>query len=231
MKKQASRKDEQLIRAVEQAPHPKKPETVTITPPNFRTITLALVGTSPLLQLRFSAKAEMLAAQQEGGSTKSKKKRSPKDVEDLFRRAQHVSEDGWIGIPCAAFRNAMISACRLVNYKMTLAKMAVFVEADGHEEDGTPLVRLTKGTPILHSGHARNANGSIDIRVRAMFKQWECRPRVRFDADLFQVADIVNLCYRAGQQVGVGEGRPDSRMSAGMGFGLFKVNVSAELVK
>jgi hypothetical protein len=33
----------------------------------------------------------------------------------------------------------------------------------------------------------------------------------------------VNLFNRVGQQVGVGEGRPDSRNSAGMGMGLFNV--------
>ena len=201
-------------------------ETLTITPPNFQTIKLSVIGTAPLLQLRFSAKAELLARHQEGGAARSKRMRVAKDVQELFRKALHQSEDGWYGIPCAAFRNASISACRVVGYKMTLAKMAIFVESDGYEkEDGTPLVRITKGEPIVHTGHVRNATGVVDIRVRAMFKEWECMPRVRFDADMFKVADIVNLLYRAGQQVGVGEGRPDSRESAGMGMGLFKVGL------
>lgn len=204
-------------------------EVVTITAPNFRTIQLHLVGTAPLLQLRFGAKAEILARQQEGSSAKSKRNRAAKDVDKLFRDAQHVSTEGWVGVPCAAFRNAMISACRLVGYKMTIAKMGVFCEADGFErDDETPLVRIVKGTPKLHTAHCRNATGVVDIRVRAIFKEWECHPRIRFDADLFKVGDIVNLMYRAGQQVGVGEGRPDSRESAGMGFGLFKVELEEQ---
>ena len=32
-----------------------------------------------------------------------------------------------------------------------------------------------------------------------------------------------NLIARVGMQVGVGEGRPDSKQSAGLGFGLFDV--------
>lgn len=203
-----------------------KVEQVTITPPNFQTIKLQVKGTAPLLQLRFSAKAELLAKHQEGGAARSKRNRVAKDVDELFKKALHVSEDGWYGIPCAAFRNAAISACRLVGYKMTLAKMAVFVEADGYDkEEHTPLVRITKGDPIMHSGHVRNATGVVDIRIRAMFKEWQCSPRVRFDADLFKVQDVVNLMYRAGQQVGVGEGRPDSRESAGMGMGTFSVGL------
>ena len=201
-----------------------KGESVTITAPNFKTIALHLIGTAPLLQLRFAAKAEILARQQEGSSSKSKRKHTAKDVDKLFREAQHVSDEGWNGIPCAAFRNAMISACRLVGFKMTLAKLGVFVEADGlSRDDETPLVRLTKGAAKIHTSHCRNATGVIDIRVRACFKEWECKPRVRFDADLFKTQDIVNLLYRSGQQVGVGEGRPDSRESAGMGYGLFRV--------
>ena len=213
-------------KALKEAEAQARKEVVTITAPNFQTVQMHLVGTAPLLQLRFAAKADMLARQQEGASSKSKRQHKPKDIQKLFRDAQHVSAQGWNGIPCAAFRNAMISACRLVGYKMTLAKMALFLESDGlSRDDDIPLVRLTKGTPKLHSAPARNATGVVDIRIRAMFKDWECRPRVRFDADLFKVQDVINLLYRAGQQVGVGEGRPDSRESAGMGYGLFKVEL------
>ena len=37
-------------------------------------------------------------------------------------------------------------------------------------------------------------------------------------------ADIVNLISRVGMQVGIGEGRPDSKQSAGLGFGLFEID-------
>jgi hypothetical protein len=35
------------------------------------------------------------------------------------------------------------------------------------------------------------------------------------------VTDVTNLMQRVGQQVGIGEGRNDSKMSAGMGWGCF----------
>jgi len=34
---------------------------------------------------------------------------------------------------------------------------------------------------------------------------------------------LTNLLARAGLQVGIGEGRPDSKNSAGMGWGLFQI--------
>ena len=35
--------------------------------------------------------------------------------------------------------------------------------------------------------------------------------------------DVVNLMARVGMQVGIGEGRPDSKASAGLGNGLFQI--------
>lgn len=118
----------------------------------------------------------------------------------------------------------MISACRLVGFKMTVAKLSVFVEADGLDaDDGTPLVRIIGGEPERNEMVARNETGVADLRIRPMWRDWGARLRIRYDAGQFTMADVINLLHRAGAQVGVGEGRPDSRSSAGMGFGLFEV--------
>jgi hypothetical protein len=46
---------------------------------------------------------------------------------------------------------------------------------------------------------------------------------VTFDEDQFSVKDVSNLLARAGYQVGVGEGRPNSKASYGQGWGLFRI--------
>ena len=46
---------------------------------------------------------------------------------------------------------------------------------------------------------------------------------MRFDYDQFGYDDVSNLVLRAGIQVGVGEGRPDSKKSTGMGWGTFTI--------
>ena len=46
---------------------------------------------------------------------------------------------------------------------------------------------------------------------------------IRWDADQFTLDDVTNLLSRVGLQVGIGEGRPDSKNSAGMGWGLFEI--------
>ena len=201
-------------------------EVVTIAPPKFRTITVRITGTAPYMQARFSAKAmlAMMDKMAAGSTAKSKKQREARDFDEDFRQSMHVSTEGWVGIPAAALRNASIDVCRMVGYKMTHARMSIFIEADGLDiVDGTPLVRLLAGEPEVTKLAVRNQTGVLDIRVRPLWREWSADVRVRFDEDQFTVSDVVNLLSRAGQQVGIGEGRPFSRQSNGLGFGLFTV--------
>jgi hypothetical protein len=199
---------------------------VKISAPNIVTLRFKIVGTAPLVMARFSEKARqaMEAKMLAGSTAKGKVVRDARDFDADMRGAIHYSTEGWVGFPAAAFRNGCISACRLVGFKMTLAKMSIFVVADGFDKvDGIPLVRLDVGEPELTKMHARNASGVTDIRVRPMWRQWGLTLNVRFDADQFTPSDVTNLLHRAGMQVGIGEGRPDSRESAGLGWGTFEI--------
>lgn len=199
-------------------------EVIRVTAPNIQTAVFKIRGTAPYVQARFTEKAkrEMMRKMEEGQRGRSKRERQPRDFDADFRNAMHISADGWIGIPASAFRNAIISACRLVGFKMTIAKLAVFVDADGFDiVDGIPLVRLDAGDAERVEMAVRNATGGPDIRVRPMWRAWGCTLRIRYDADQFSAEDLANLLLRAGQQVGIGEGRPDSKSSAGLGWGTF----------
>jgi len=199
--------------------------SVVIEAPKFEMADITIVGTAPYVQNKFSQKArDIMKAKQESGSRGKKgAAREGKDFQATYEAAKHVSREGWCGIPAPSFRNAMISACRIVGFKMTLAKLSVFVEADGFDaDDGTPLVQI-KGEPRVHEALVRNQTGVADVRWRPMWEQWEATVRVRWDATQFSAQDVVNLLARAGSQVGIGEGRPDSKSSNGMGWGMFEV--------
>lgn len=199
--------------------------TVVIKAPKIRTVLLHLRGTAPYVQARFSQKAmNMMASKMAEGSTaRGKKAREARDFNDDYEQAKHISTDGWCGIPAGAFRAGAISACRLVGFKMTLAKLSVFVKADGIDKvDGVPLVRI-EGEPEPMRMHTRNATGVADLRVRPMWREWQCKLSVNYDAEQFGPDDVVNLFARVGLQVGIGEGRPDSRASAGLGWGTFEI--------
>lgn len=206
---------------------------VTITAPNFKEMSLEVVGATPMVQLAFGEKARnTMREKQAAGSTAKKGKREAKDFEAAFEQAIHRSREGWCGIPAGAVRAAMIRACSLVGFEMVKAKMCLFIRGDGYDAvEGTPLIKMFRvdedGNEIDAEPHhvehmVRNATGVADIRVRAMYDEgWRARVRVRYDADIFTADEITNLLHRAGLQVGVGEGRPFSPKSCGMGWGQF----------
>ena len=210
------------------APKPNPTATVTIKAPNLKVIACQITGDAPYLQHAFGQKAQLQIEQthRAGSTARGKKKREARDFEAEYEQAKHHSVAGWVGIPASAFRNAMISACRLVGFQMTKAKLSIFCVPDGQDRvDGQGLVRI-KGEPEYSQMAVRLETGVVSLAARPMWKEWSAVVRLRFDADQFTAEDVVNLLMRAGAQVGIGEGRPDSKNSAGMGYGTFTVEVA-----
>ncbi len=206
----------------------KKDDTVAvIKAPNIVRTTIRIKGTAPFVQNKFSHKARMKmmeAMATPAAAKKGKAARDPRNYDDDFIQAQHMAVAGWNGIPCPAFRAAMIDACRTVGMVMTKAKMSVFILPDGFDkDDGTPLVKLIAGTPERMESLVRNDNGGADIRIRPMWREWECDVTLEYDEDMITGESVINLLDRAGRQVGVGEGRPFSKNSVGQGWGTFTV--------
>lgn len=202
-------------------------EVIRITRPKIREAVINIRGMadSPYVQHAFSEKArkQMEETQRQGQQAKGKRKREPKDFMAVYEAAKHVSTEGWVGIPASAFRNASIDVCRMVGIVMTRAKLSVFVLADGIDaSDGTPLVRI-HGDPEVIEKAVRNESGVADIRWRPMWREWSAAVRVQWDEEQFSASDIYNLFARAGWHVGIGEGRPNSPKSNGMGWGRFEV--------
>ena len=113
----------------------------------------------------------------------------------------------------------------MVGYTMTRAKLSVFVIADGHDKvDNTPLTKITRGEPEYFESVVRLETGVADIHARPRWAPgWEAIVTVKWDGDQFSAQDVANLLARAGQQVGICEGRPDSKNSGGQGWGTFEL--------
>jgi hypothetical protein len=206
---------------------PATTKTVTISAPKFKKAVFEVSGVAPLVVHRFSTKvkAGFIKTMETGKPDSSKKKREARNTDDMYNEARYISPDGWDGFNASAIRAAMVSACRLVGFKMTLAKLSVFVEPDGWDanEPQIPLIRIY-GKPVKQSDVARVETGQSYVTVRAAYHNWKSKIKIRWDADQFTIDDIYNLLYRVGMQVGICEGRPDSKKSCGMGWGLFEVN-------
>lgn len=200
---------------------------VQIKAPNIKTAVFSIKGTAPLVVHRFSHKAQlgMLQKMELGSVAKKGKQREAADLDEVFNEARYHAKEGWDGFNASGLRCALISACRLVGFKMTLAKMSVFVVQDGWDEvePQIPLVRIYGKARRLDM-HARVETGQAYMTVRPCYDDWSAKVTVRFDADQFSVDDVTNLLMRVGTQVGLCEGRPDSKNSAGMGWGTFIVS-------
>lgn len=205
---------------------PSQNRTIVIPPPNFQFAEFRIKGTAPLVIHRFSAKTknEMKTKMEAGKSSGSKKNREPKNSDTTYNEARYIAKEGWDGFNAGAIRAAMISACRLVNFKMTLAKLSIFVMEDGWDatEPQIPLIRIY-GDPRKQEDMARVETGQPYVTIRAAYMPWSAKVNIRWDADQFTIADVSNLLSRVGLQVGLCEGRPDSKNSVGMGWGLFKL--------
>lgn len=204
-------------------------KSISIAAPRFGHAEFKIIGTEPLVIHRFSAKTknEMKQKMELGKAASSRKNREPKNTDTTYEEARYKSSEGWDGFHAGAMRNAMISACRLVGFKMTLAKLSIFIEADGRDaaEPQIPLVRIY-GEPTKQEDMARVETGQPYVTVRAAYHNWSAKVKIRFDLDQFTLEDVTNLLSRVGLQVGIGEGRPDSKNSCGMGWGLFMIEAT-----
>jgi hypothetical protein len=201
--------------------------SVSIKAPNFKEAIFGITGTAPLVIHRFShkTKLEMKQKMETGKAASSKKNREAKNTDDLYNESRYMHKEGWDGFHAGSVRHALISACRLVGFKMTLAKMSLFVEADGWDmyEPEIPLIRII-GEPKKLESMARVETGQPYVCIRAAYHDWKAKIRIKWDGDQFTLEDVTNLLQRVGMQVGIGEGRPDSKNSAGMGWGTFVID-------
>ena len=203
------------------------PEKVTISPPNFQYATVTISGTAAVVMNKMSSvnRNKIITKQMAGSQSNKGAKREPKDFDSIYRGAMHISEEGWYGLPSAGLRTAMVRACSLVGFKMTLAKLSLFVEHDGVDADeGSPLIRMTSGTPVRKDMVVKLADGSSDVLARPYFAPpWSADVRLKWDGDQFSATDVINLLARVGGQVGICAGRPGSSNSCGMGWETFQV--------
>lgn len=215
----------------------KATRKIEITPPNFKIIKLAIVGTAPLMTHRFSSKMRRQIEEKQTAKDATSKKREPKNYAEEFEAARYRSRTNgkrngsWDGVPCGAIRAAMISACRNVDgLSMVKAKGAFFILPQGYDkDDGTPLLRINGAEPVHDTRPVRLESGVADMRNRPRYDDWSIDLEIQYDGDIVSETDVANLLARAGAQVGLCEMRPQAPNSFGGDFGTFTVrNVAAK---
>lgn len=180
---------------------------------NIQTIHLALIGDSPLIVHAWSEKAKKaMLDKQMKRAAKAKEAKDPEaDIEACYYRFA----DGRFGFPTVGLKAAMVSACRFVDAKMTVARGAFHIDGELLEIIGTPRPR---------EDMVRVGMGTADIRYRPEFPDWRMPVAIKFNAAVISAEQVANLLNVAGFGVGIGEWRPERNGS----FGRFHVALEGE---
>lgn len=188
-------------------------ETLAIEIPriDLRTLTVTLIGDSPLIVHAWSEKAkrQMLEKQM-------KKASSGKDAKDPF--ADFCDSLYWLtekpknptmedvmkakfGFPTVAFKAAAVDAGfqQGILEKKTTARGAFHIIGEFAEIEGIPEMR---------EDMVRIAMGTADIRYRGEFKNWRTTISIKYNPTAMSAEQIINLLNYGGFACGIGEWRP-----------------------
>jgi hypothetical protein len=185
-------------------------ERIVIPEIEIGRLNVRLIGDSPLIMHKWSAKAkkEMLDKQMK----RPKQAKEAKDPEADVLGCIYRDGEGHVAFPSIAFKSAVVDACRFTDgMKMTVLRGAFHVDGE--------FVRIESAEQIPREDMVRVGMGVADIRFRPEFREWKATVRLTYNSRAISAAEIINLFNLAGFGVGIGEWRPEKNGQ----FGRFHV--------
>lgn len=183
------------------------------------TITVAVVGTTPLILNRIAEKAGHELLLPKGRKTAAEKASSLKhDPLAEFRaspvRLRDDNASTLLALPCTAFKGAMrTAALDLPGAKKSQIGRLTYIPGEFVGIYGVPEVFST----IVRSA---DMNRTPDVRTRCIVPKWAAVLSITFVRPIMREQAIANLLAAAGITVGVGDFRPEK--GAG-NYGQFEV--------
>lgn len=216
----------------------KKETVIQIKPLEVSKINITVVGDTPLIMHKWSAKAkkEMLDAQM--GKKKGKAKEAKNPVYDFVQSIYWLGDEPQITsdmspeesqeiynqfmqnntprfrFPVTAFKQAALSGA----YRMGWSKDKVslrgvfFIESD---PDG--MIEIQSDVPVMREDMVRIGMGTADIRYRGEFRNWSAKMTLSYNKNgNYDLESIINMINAGGYICGVGEWRPEKDGTYGM---------------
>lgn len=186
-------------------------EPIQLPSVKWSTVEIPIEGETPLISNKWSDRAiAEIEAKQGKHAQKAREARNPTQE---FKDSIYML-NGKPAFPGSAFKKAAVEAARQVEgLAMTEARVLFHVLDE--------LVPI-KGKPEMRRDMVRLETGTWSPAYRAEYKQWSCKLRVRFNASLLSLDQLVNLFNLAGNN-GVGCWRPSSPKGKSGSFGMFRV--------
>lgn len=189
---------------------------------NMKTIEVTIKGTSPLLIHRFGEQAE------QGNTTRQIQAEKP-DPREEAERCAYIAKDGSYYFSAFAIPNAMGAVGS--NHKQTGTRKTLrFVVPSA--------VRVTSDTITILNGNGPAKSFEVDsrpvtipatkgrvMRHRPRFNDWSATFRLTINDTLLAIKTAHQLLTEAGEQIGIGDFRPEKRGP----FGCFRVTAFKEI--
>jgi hypothetical protein len=197
--------------------------TVQIDKIAAETLSVPILGTSPLISHRFSEKAkrQMLDAMQ--GRKSPKESKDPKaEYEAAFYRLK----DGNPGHPVTAFKQATVGGARFYpRNAVTMTALKAFIFFRGEPgSDGLGLARID-GEAHMREDVVRVGRGGTDLRYRPEFPEWSTALEVTYVTSALTRGSLLSLIDAGGMGIGVGEWRPEKDGD----FGTYRIDPTREV--
>lgn len=219
-----------------------KEVNINIPAPDIQVANVEIVGVRPIIFSQFpeKAKAEMLAKQQK--TAKSNKVKAPRDPESEYYASFYLDAKGNISIPAINLKQAIVDSARNVNgLAMTLLRGSVFVIGDelglinvlhkGKSISPSEIKKLDRVENCIYAVDSKipeviqmredyvrlsGIGSPADLRFRGQVKDWTLKFGLKWNNDVLQLEQILNLVQIAGFACGLGEWRPQKNGDFGM---------------
>lgn len=204
----------------------KATKSITIPAIEIKHITLKLVGTTPLIEHRWTdeAKRMILENEMKKAKTKSHKIKNPiadfidalywitqepeEKTEEAFAKA--IKNGARFGFPTVGFKASAVAA----GYRAGITKDRVSTNGAFHI-DGE-MAEIHGSIPKMREDMVRVGMGKADIRYRGEFKNWWTELNIRYNSAAITDEQIANLFNLGGFACGIGEWRPERGGKNGM---------------
>ena len=187
----------------------KKDEEVTLLAMDIRQVTVPVIGTSQLIVNNWSEKS--LRMIRDTQQKKAKTARAAKDPKADFESAKYKNANGKDCVPAGAFKNAIVSAARYNDAKMTVLRGAIFVVGE--------LLPLKFEHCEMREDPGRVGQGKTDLRYRPGYIGWRVDLPIEYNSSVLSLEQVLNLIKLAGFSVGICEWRPERNGQ----FGRFEI--------
>lgn len=186
------------------------------------TISVPILGTSPLIINRFTEKAKRKMLD---GMQGRKAPKVNKDPDADYEAAFYRLKDNGYGFPVTAFKLATVGAARFYpknSVTMTALKQTMFFRGEVGT-DGLGLARIS-GEPHMREDVVRVGRGT-DLRYRPEFSEWSTTLEVTYVTSALTRGSVLSLIDAGGMGVGVGEWRPERSGD----FGTYRVDPTRQV--